>query len=221
MSKIYCSNSDIKNQYKYLIKKFKGLPSIIRYITKDNGDITVKVISGDDNNINIFIEKDDKDYLIWIDILKNKIYLNTPEEKYNLVFKNISSKNATPIGYYCFIDGKAINESFLFELNHMPNVRHFEVFIGNDKYVIVINSDKLFDESRLFNNIFHNIIRNIIDLYHVIAYSINSKDMTISIGDSCNSTIVIKNGEMIKYDVYLDDKDYVKKLGERDGKEKR
>ena len=221
MSKVYCSNSDIKNQYKYLIKKFKGLPSIIRYITKDNGDITVKVISGDDNNINIFIEKDDKDYLIWIDILKNKIYLNTPEEKYNLVFKNISSKNATPIGYYCFIDGKAINESFLFELNNMPNVRHFEVFIGNDKYVIVINSDKLFDESRLFNNIFHSIIRNIIDLYHVIAYSINSKDMTISIGDSCNSTIIIKNGETIKYDVYLDDKNYVKKLGERDGKEKR
>ena len=153
--------------------------------------------------------------------VSKKINLNTPEEKYNLFFKNISSKNATPIGYYCFIDGKAINESFLFELNNMPNVRHFEVFIGNDKYVIVINSDKLFDESRLFNNIFHSIIRNIIDLYHVIAYSINSKDMTISIGDSCNSTIIIKNGETIKYDVYLDDKNYVKKLGERDGKEKR
>ena len=221
MSKIICSSVDIKEHYQYLTKKIKGFPAIIKYITSDNSDITIKGISDSDYNINIFIEKDNKDYFVGIDVLNNKIYLNTPKEDYNLVFNNIPSKKATPVGYSCSFDGKTINESILFELDQMTNVRHFEVFIGNDKYVIVVKSDKPFDESILFNSIFDNPIRNIIDLYHLIMYFIDTSELTISLADSFNSTIIIHNGKMTKYEVYLSIDNYVKKLGEKNGKEKR
>lgn len=223
MGKIKFESESIKENYQDLLKRFKVLPGIIKYISNDGKDILIKGISEYDYEIYLYFKKDKEVNLIFLDLLKGKVYLKNRDNNRSLIFKNIRSKNPVPIGYHKSFINITIDESFLFKFNGMENIRFFEIEVDDtEKYALIIKSDEEFNELNLEKALFDDrIIKNIEDLYKVIINSLDIENLTIYIGDIYNSSIVIDNGKTITYDVYKNDKDYMKKLGEYHGKKER
>ncbi len=222
MSKIEYRNEEVKKRYQYLVRKYKTLPSIIQYIRNDKKNIVIDNITDGEFVFQIDIKKDDDESnIIIVDLLKGRIYIKTNEEEKYLVYHNKKTKSPIPIGYYTSFNDVNINETFLFKFNNMDGIRHFEVEIKEKKYVIIIDSDEDFDEIPLLNILFNTEINNINDLYEAIINNLDISKLYIKLGDSINSSILINNGETVKYEVYNDEIEYMKKLGEYHGKKER
>lgn len=218
MSKIEFRNDLVKNRYQYLVRKYKALPSFIQYIRIGKKDILIDNITNGEFVFQFDIKNDDNETnIIIVDLLKGRIYIKTNEEERYLVYHNIKAKNPIPIGYYTSFNNVNINETFLFQFNNMDGIRHFEVEIKEKKYVIIIDSDEEYNEMPLFNILFNNEINNINDLYEAIINNLDVSKLYIKLGDSINSSILINNGETVKYEVYNDEIEYMKKLGEKNG----
>ena len=255
MSNIQFKNEKVKKLYEKVLHEHRFLAKIILNLANENGGcIKIEEIDGSEKGISFTINDnlDEVHTYIDIDLLKKKIYVKAGYRLYQEVYDDIPKNTLRPIGHLYQGIERTIFKRLSFSLDKDNKVKYYELNDKNNHYTIVIDiKNDSFDEDIFISKILYNVNRynNIRDLFVVINEIVGTYDLDIKLADQKGSNIVLKDGQVVNYLEYYEEKDqyikiylengefyyekiikepyqdnmtlYVKKIGEQNGKKER
>ena len=196
MNNVEFENDEIKELYKSIIKKHRGLPSIILDLVKNDKPITITDIRQLDNGIMILIKTNNQFIDIEIDHSKNKILVGRNHKTYKEIYDDLPLKNMKPIGYLYQKDTREITKKVLFDLvSDKEKVRHFEINENGNHYTLILKiKNTIFNEEETIIKLLNSTSKynSIRDLFISITQFIDINHVDVSIGDAKGSVISIR-----------------------------
>jgi len=251
MKKIKFNNEEIKEYYNSLIKRYQVIDGIISSILRDNNNLLIDNITNDSYNTDFMVITDDNKIIISIDLLKNCIYVDNPNKPYREIYSNYVRTRLAPNGYEYKNKDKVLIKRVLSYESHNEKKAYYDIYNDNSVYSMIVETNNEFNEQEFIDSIISekNTYKSIRDLVIILLNLYIINNITVKLTDTKGSIVIIENGVIKKYleyrekdteyqkiylennefyvekkvkEVYQDDMtNYVKKIGERNGKEKR
>ena len=213
MKNLEFNDKNIELKYKNVLARHSTIDAILNTYSKNDDICRIMDILEDEYSIQVIVSNNSKLINIYIDILAKKIKIIDDTKEYVTIYDDLPKKLVCPIGYLYENDSLNVFKKHIVSLTDQ-HIYFYEINDINNTYTLIISYKNIkYDENDFINHILNSRkTSNIKNLFLDVSKYLNINLFDLKLTDSKGSIIITKDGELVKYIEYIENKNNYSKI---------